>query len=160
MGDQSGRKAFPCIVALVDSFSEAFPCSAAFILERSHAARCSFWSAKRYEHTGFGTRHSFKGSLGRALGESFWSVFGGPILGDRSRRRAFPCSMALVCRFSEALSCSVALVLFEENVLPCGVALILLYLSGSGLSACCRWSGLILSVADRTGGGILGNDSV
>ena len=29
-GDQSGRKAFPCSVALVFSFSEALPCSAAF----------------------------------------------------------------------------------------------------------------------------------
>ena len=39
-----------------------------------------------------------------------WSVFRGPILEDQSGREAFPCSVALVFRFSEAFPCSVALV--------------------------------------------------
>ena len=43
--------------------------------KRSHAARRSFWSTKRYENNGLGVQHSFRGSLGRALGESFWDAF-------------------------------------------------------------------------------------
>ena len=55
LGDQSGREAFPCSVALAFRFSEAFPCSVALILRLPD-------STKRYKNNGFGGWGSFEAS--------------------------------------------------------------------------------------------------
>ena len=57
-----------------------------------------------------------KGS--KTIDEMVWDVFGGSILGDQSRRKTFPCSVALVFSFSEAFPCSAAFIL--ERSLQCG----------------------------------------
>ena len=56
-----------------------------------------------------------------------WSVFGGPIFGDQSQRRAFPCSVALILRFRGAFPCSMALVLHFSRCFPCSVAVVLCF---------------------------------
>ena len=68
LGDQSGREAFPCSVALVFSFFEAFSYSAAIVFRLSDFR-------KRYKNNGLGVWRSFRGSSGDPWGRG---------LGDRA----------------------------------------------------------------------------
>ena len=68
LGDQSGRDAFSCSVALVSSFSEAFSCSVAFIFRFSDFR-------KRYKNNGFGAWRSFRGSSGDPWGKALRTPF-------------------------------------------------------------------------------------